>query len=217
MQLLQIEAQCNALVHLPEEICQLSHLRSLHIHSCTLRDLPPGLWHCSKLKDLQAHGNKFADNRLRKMTEDGKTSCSAILEYLRKQEGPKGKGKGKGKDRTRGASRGDPEEETVRKEESGKVIEVLRPSSDEVTVQVMEAALAQRPYLVCCMIRDVDLSNEQLSRSFIKFQENLHDTICERRLKACIGSHNLDDLRFPLEFTTADANEVKVRNCALVR
>ncbi len=47
-----------------------------------------------------------------------------------------------------------------------------------------------RPYIVCFIVRDVDLKAPKY-KQFIQAQTRLHDSICERRNAATIATHDL--------------------------
>jgi len=59
---------------------------------------------------------------------------------------------------------------------------------DEVAVKNI------RPYVVCFIARDIDLSGGRL-RQFIQAQTKLHETVCAKRVAATIATHDLAKIK----------------------
>ena len=62
-----------------------------------------------------------------------------------------------------------------------------------------------RPYIVGIVAKGNKLDNNTI-KQIVSMQEDLHNGIGRRRLKASIGFHNLDKVEFPLVYTTASEN-----------
>jgi len=62
-----------------------------------------------------------------------------------------------------------------------------------------------RPFIVGIVARNHKLSNKTI-KQIVSMQEDLHNGIGRRRSKASIGFHNLGNIEFPLEYTTALEN-----------
>lgn len=77
----------------------------------------------------------------------------------------------------------------------------VRDSDWEVTVepQVLEV----RPRIVCCVVSNIEL-NDEVIRSLMDVQEDLHWTIGRNRRKMAIGVHDLSKVYFPLRYTAVD-------------
>ncbi len=60
-----------------------------------------------------------------------------------------------------------------------------------------------RPRICGCVVRNLKL-NDELIRSLMEIQEDLHWTIGRNRRKMAIGVHDLSVLEFPLRYTTVD-------------
>ena len=58
-----------------------------------------------------------------------------------------------------------------------------------------------RPYFVCAVVKGVDFNNS-LIRSIMQLQEKLHMTHGRKRRKVAIGLHNLNVIKFPINYTT---------------
>jgi len=62
-----------------------------------------------------------------------------------------------------------------------------------------------RPYIVSCVVKNVEF-NDRLIRSIMQLQEKLHMTHCRKRRKCAIGVYDLDQIKFPLKYTTKSKN-----------
>merc|ERR1712025_77655 len=57
-----------------------------------------------------------------------------------------------------------------------------------------------RPYIVCCIVRDLDLSNINTFKRFITMQTKLHDGVCAKRQSATIATHDLASVKSPIKY-----------------
>ena len=79
-------------------------------------------------------------------------------------------------------------------------------ASSNYVIKVDKSVKQVRPYIVSLVARrQENLTNEDI-KDLIAMQEDLHNGIGRRRKKASIGIHNLDQVQFPLTYTTADEN-----------
>lgn len=62
-----------------------------------------------------------------------------------------------------------------------------------------------RPFIVGIVAKDHKLNNN-IIKQIVSMQEDLHNGIGRRRSKASIGFHNLDNIEFPLDYTTTSDN-----------
>ncbi|NOY11593.1 MAG: phenylalanine--tRNA ligase subunit beta [Archaeoglobi archaeon] len=72
-------------------------------------------------------------------------------------------------------------------------------------IYVEEAVLDVRPRIVGCVVRNINV-DEELLRSIIQIQEDLHWTIGRNRRKMAIGIHDLEKVNFPLRYTAVDSS-----------
>lgn len=63
-----------------------------------------------------------------------------------------------------------------------------------------------RPYVACCMIKNVKIDDNQL-RNIMEFQEHLHWVIGRDRKKVAIGIHDLDKVKGPFYYKAGNPNE----------
>jgi len=75
-----------------------------------------------------------------------------------------------------------------------------RARKGEWKVFVEEKVLAVRPRIVGCVVRDLRISDEVI-RSLMEVQEDLHWTIGRNRRRMAIGVHDLSKIHFPLKYT----------------
>lgn len=62
-----------------------------------------------------------------------------------------------------------------------------------------------RPFIVGIVAKGHKLNNNTI-KQIVSMQEDLHNGIGRRRSKASIGFHNLDNIEFPLDYTTTSDN-----------
>ena len=146
-----------------------------------LKEIPSDLSDCPKLKEINFKGNKLNDKRLEKMVNGCQTK--SILDYLR------GKGKGRqgedGGDAEGGRNVDKKKRQQQRKkkdkaadepdevEELNKmVVRVLHVSDapTALTVKVMAEVKDVRPYLVCCVVRGMNLKAGNSLKRFLVAQ-----------------------------------------------
>ncbi len=72
-------------------------------------------------------------------------------------------------------------------------------------IYVDEKVRQVRPRIVGCVVREISV-NEELLRSIIQIQEDLHWTIGRNRRKMAIGIHDLDKVNFPLRYTAVTSD-----------
>jgi len=70
---------------------------------------------------------------------------------------------------------------------------------------VDESVSEVRPRICGCVVRGLEITDEVI-RSLMEVQEDLHWTIGRNRRKMAIGVHDLSVLEFPLRYTTVDSS-----------
>jgi len=208
----EIFAQNNGITSIPDSIKNLHALKVLNVENNAVTRIPPELSLCVKLKEINFKGNRLDDRRLSKMVE---TSCktSSIVEYLHKllpktdsksaKSGGKS-GSAKKKAKARSKSRGGRSRSRSPAAKKTHSIVVQPPVEDEARrVEMTAQALASdvRPYILCCIVEDVDLKQtNNLFKRFLAAQTKLHDTVCQKRLASTIATHDNDKFRYPLNY-----------------
>ena len=72
-------------------------------------------------------------------------------------------------------------------------------------ITVDESVLAVRPRIAGCVVKGIEMSDEVI-RSLMEVQEDLHWTIGRNRRKMAIGVHDLSKVNFPLRYTAVGAD-----------
>ncbi|NXL91901.1 LRC47 protein, partial [Alectura lathami] len=191
-------------------------LQSLDLANNRLTELPAALADCPRLKEANLRGNRLRDKRLEKMVNGCQTK--AVLEYLR--AGGRGKGKAENareearkkkrekQQRKDGGDGGQDEAEGVGK----LLVKVLHVSDNPVPLVVRASPGVRdvRPYIVCCVLRGVNLEPGNALRRFLAAQTKLHEDICEKRTAATIATHDLQLVRGPLTYDVQPPAELKI-------
>ncbi|KAK6190850.1 hypothetical protein SNE40_002626 [Patella caerulea] len=211
--LTQIRAGHNKLTELPEDLSNLVRLTTLDVSENKLKDLPLQLCECPKLKEFNGKGNCIGERRLAKMVDQGQfkvmmTYLSAELQKQKEREGKSDK-KSKSKKKKKGKDKDDEEIDLAKN-----MISVLRfPLEDEsgVTVSVQVPVVTVRPYIVCCIVRHLNLKKSlNMFKHFITLQTRLHDTVCQKRQAATIATHDMKFIKGPLTYTAEFPQLLKI-------
>ncbi|MFN3383551.1 MAG: phenylalanine--tRNA ligase subunit beta [Archaeoglobaceae archaeon] len=72
-------------------------------------------------------------------------------------------------------------------------------------ILVESSVLDVRPRIVGCVVKNLRMSDEVI-RSLMEVQEDLHWTIGRNRRRMAIGVHDLEKVNFPLRYTAVDAD-----------
>ncbi|KAM9476277.1 leucine-rich repeat-containing protein 47 [Clarias gariepinus] len=220
-----IIASENTIEQLSSEIHNLSAIKVLDLSNNKLTEIPFELADCPKLKDINFKGNKLKDKRLEKMVNSCQTK--SVLDYLR--VGGRGKGKGKQldadgaeqSDRNRNVSKKksaakhskkDKNEEDAVDELQKMVVKILHvsESSSAIMVKVSPQVKDVRPYIVCCIVKGMNLKPGNALKRFLAAQTKLHDDICGKRTTATIATHDLSLLKAPLLYDARPPDVLRI-------
>lgn len=162
-----IVAGNNEIEKLSPDVTNLPHLNQLDLSNNKLKEVPAELSECPKLKELNLKGNKFSDRRFGKLVEQCPTK--SVMEYLsnilkkERAKNPDKKGKGKSKEKKKGPKSVQDDVEFLTD-----AIDVLHfPDEDGLIVSVTPAVVDVRPYIVCCIVRNLDL--QKTANTFKQF------------------------------------------------
>nr|XP_057940929.1 leucine-rich repeat-containing protein 47 [Doryrhamphus excisus] len=215
-------ASDNAIVELSRDIYRLPALKVLDLSNNKLSEVPSTLSDCSKLKEINFKGNKLNDKRLEKMMNGCQTK--SILDYLRGKgrhgedsgdvDGGRSSDKKKRQQQQKKKKKNkDEEEDDDEVEEVNKmVVRVLRVSDapDTLSVRVSTEVKDVRPYLVCCVVRGMNLKPGNALKRFLIAQTKLHEEICEKRTIATIATHDVQLLKGPLVYEAQPPTQLKI-------
>ena len=161
--LMEVHASHNDIEEVSQDICQIETLKVLDVSNNQIKDLPAQLAECRKLKDLNLKENPLNDNRLKKMTSQCNTK--AIMDYINTRSGEQIKGKkGKKKKQGKGAPKDSETEAIVRK------IHIIRCLQNEKHVIFNDVVKDIRPFIICVIVKNLDLSEYQMYKKFISLQ-----------------------------------------------
>lgn len=92
------------------------------------------------------------------------------------------------------------------------VVRVLHVSDapTALTVKVSEAVKDVRPFLVCCVVRGMNLKPGNALKRFLVAQTKLHDDLCGKRTTATIASHDVQLLKAPLMYDVKPPTQLKI-------
>ncbi|KAM6296354.1 leucine-rich repeat-containing protein 47 [Aegotheles albertisi] len=212
----RLEAADNEMEELGAGIAALTALKSLDVANNQLKELPATLADCPRLKEANFRGNQLKDKRLEKMVNGCQTK--AILEYLR--AGGRGKGKGEsGREEARKKKRekqqkkdGGEGEQDELEEASKLLVKVLHISENPapLVVKVSPGIKDVRPFIVCCMLKGVNLEPGNTLKRFLSMQTELHEDICVKRTAATIATHDLQLVKGPLIYDVQPPDGLKI-------
>ncbi|NXY51413.1 LRC47 protein, partial [Ceuthmochares aereus] len=168
---------------------------------------------CPRLKEANFRGNQLKDKRLEKMVNGCQTK--SILEYLR--AGGRGKGKAentreearkKKREKQQKKNGGDGEQDEV--EEASKLLVKVLHVSTPLVIKVSPGVKDVRPFIVCCVLKGVNLKPGNALKRFLSAQTKLHEDICEKRTAATIATHDLQLVKGPLIYDVRPPEELKI-------
>lgn len=178
--LLDLVASDNLITTLEPAVGCLVGLKSIDLKRNRLTALPYELSNCTKLRSMGFEDNPLLDRRLLKLVaQHGASKPKAVLDYIASHMpktatssdvAPKGKKGPTSTPRKSQASALDDNDEGVDFTTGSKMfIQIVRPA-EHVVVTASAGARSVRPYLVCAVIRGVDLSDEVAYKEFITLQ-----------------------------------------------
>ncbi|KAJ8315879.1 hypothetical protein KUTeg_006570 [Tegillarca granosa] len=196
----QILASNNEISNLLPAISDLPHLNTLDLSSNKLTEVPAELCECPKLKELNLKSNKFKDRRFGKLVEQCPTK--SVVDYLvnvLKKEREKSGSKKKTEKKKKAAKKEEKEIDEIIQD----IIRIVHFDKTEgVSVQVTPGAASTRPYIVCCIVRDLDLKKSlNIFKHFITLQ----------RQAATIATHDMKSIKMPLTYDAKLPQLLKIR------
>jgi len=178
----------NQLKELPVELTTLARLTELDVAENQLSMLPEELASCARLKVVSIQGNSFSDKKLAKAATQG---TKAIMQVLR------GGSKGAVKQRQRKEKSPPPPPRRMHCEATRSIL--VEPSADCV-----------RPYIFAVVLHVKDGISQDVLQGLIQVQNQLHSKDCKKRRLACLGSHCVSAVHWPLHLVAQDLAEVKI-------
>lgn len=189
----------------------------MDLSSNKLQEIPYELADCSKLKEINFKGNKLKDKRLEKMVNGCQTK--SVLEYLRvggrgkwKQESAEKSDTNRPVSKKKSGRKGrkEREEEEEVDELKQMVVRILHVSDSPVTVTVSPLVKDVRPFIVCCIVKGMNLHSGNALKRFLAAQTKLHDDVCAKRTTATIATHDLSLLKAPLQYDARPPDALRI-------
>lgn len=72
---------------------------------------------------------------------------------------------------------------------------IKRPADESFHMQYAEAVREVRGHILCCVVRQVRLAENNGFKRFLQIQSRLHDSVCDRREKSTIATHDLAKIK----------------------
>lgn len=155
--------------------------------------------------------NPIADKRLYKLILQCRTK--QICDYV-KQHGtdaakvdPKAEAASKASNAAGNKSR---KQKQVASDEPANVIVVHRHTDDSVKLVYMDQVKDVRPFVLCCVVKTVDLSGTNFKK-FLQIQTKLHETVCGKRELSTIATHDLAKIKGSfIRYTAHDSRALEI-------
>lgn len=198
LNLSELKLHGNKIEEIPNNIHVLPALKVMDISGNQIKIIPGELAECHKLKDLNLKSNPISDRRLLKLIDQCRTK--QIMDYIKQNcpktsntEVPTGK-KGKKVGKSRQKSRDSENSQSNDSEEMAyRYTIVCKPSLDSFKIIVDNSVKTVREHIVCCLVNNVAFTESNF-KDFIKLQNKLHDSVCEKRNLATIATHDFKKL-----------------------
>ncbi|KFQ88203.1 Leucine-rich repeat-containing protein 47, partial [Phoenicopterus ruber ruber] len=97
-------------------------------------------------------------------------------------------------------------------EASKLLVKVLHVSENPapLVVKASPGVKDVRPFIVCCVLKGVNLKPGNALKRFLSAQTKLHEDICEKRTAATIATHDLRLIKGPLIYDVQPPDELKI-------
>lgn len=143
--------------------------------------------------DLHLEENPIADKRLLKLIQQCRTK--QIVDYVRQH------GVEPSKDDSMTNKNTGPKDAKNRKKKQTKsesqpqnIFHVEKHTDDSIRLVYMEQVRDIRPYILCCIVKNLNLTEKNF-KNFLQIQTKLHETVCGKREKSTIATHDLLKLK----------------------
>lgn len=154
--------------------------------------------------DLHLNGNPISDKRLLKLIEQCRTK--QVVDYVKQHgsDAPKVDGKSSKNDATKKQAATKTVVKSIHK------LNVCRHLEDSARVIYMDNVKDVRPFILCCSVLNLNLDGPNFKK-FLQIQTKLHETVCEKREKSTIATHDLNKVKGGfIKYTARDPNLIKI-------
>lgn len=77
-------------------------------------------------------------------------------------------------------------------------------------VVLSESGVETRPFILCAILRQLDLETPGNIKKFLNIQTKLHDEVCQKRTLATIATHDLSHVKGGLVYEAADPEKIEL-------
>ena len=165
----EINGSFNELVEMPDDLVDLPSLKLLNLQNNQITHVPSNLSQCHKLKDLLLKENKIKDNRLKKLIEQDQ-KIKSILDYLKKIYDEEAKSKPKKTSADKAKNSRTSKTSIVQEFDLLKVVHFNDEKLTSKQVMIMDTVNEVRPYILCTILRDIDLESGNNFKKFLTIQ-----------------------------------------------
>lgn len=152
----------------------------------------------------------MADKRLLKLIQQCRTK--QIVDYVKQH--------GEGGPEESATSENNVQNQSKKLRQNAKVYEsvplhklvVQRHTGNSIKVLYDEQVKGIRPYILCCIVNNVNLYDGRF-RKFLQIQTKLHESVCGKREKSTIATHDLSKLGGTgkyIKYTAKEPNHLKI-------
>ncbi|EYC22554.1 hypothetical protein Y032_0017g3419 [Ancylostoma ceylanicum] len=190
----------NKITEVTPKLNVIEHMKTLNLSENEITSLPWAIGQMEKIRILDLSQNPFKDGRFRKLANDKRAKVSAVVAYIAKHA-PKVT-----EDTTNDS--GENAEQPNEHSDDGTVM--IRLGVPEMYVKRLESVTPIRPFLACCVLRNLDLTGENFKK-FINIQTKLHSSsLCGNRTIAAIGTHEIKSFQPPLKYLALPPDELHI-------
>lgn len=198
----ELKMSHNLIEDINDGIGKLEALKSLDLSSNKIKELPQVISNCNKLKNADYADNPLKDRRLKKLIEQKNPSQKAIMDYIKTKGRPPMKIANEGSDNSTSKNKksGATNDEDKLAQRFIKILRFNHAVSDKkmscnpLEVIVTDEVKDVRPYIVCCIVKRLNLTTDTLLKKFLVMQTKLHEGACAKRTIATIATHNLPSI-----------------------
>ena len=222
-----IDASFNEINELQENFIDLPVLKTFNLEHNQIKVVPSVLHKCAKLKEFLLKDNKLQDNRLKKLIEQDK--LKAIFDYLERIYVEECKKAPKKTVASKPAKNAPP---PVTEFDSIKVLHFNNANDKLKSKEVcfLDSVSSERPFIICCIIRNLNLEKEGSLKTFLSiqvrvlkntinklnltffflFKTKIQEETCQKRTLGTIATHDLNAIKGNIVYEALDPNDIEV-------
>lgn len=153
--------------------------------------------------------NPIADKRLLKLIQQCRTK--SICDYVKQHgtDAPKDTN-GTSANQDTGTGKSKSNKQKILETAPCRKIIVQRHTEETLRVIFMDLVKEIRPFILCCVVKNLNLDEGQFKK-FLQIQTKLHETVCAKREKSTIATHDMAKLKGDVvRYTAHQPNHLKI-------